>query len=296
MITSGFSLGFNGKSLLNNSKEMLWQRNIYQVTTSTDGHGSITASPMSGFSGTTVSLSNTPNANYGFKNYSLTGATLTGNQFIMNNDVTAMANFSALPEYTAKSVSNYYMSTNASAWFDSDVGNVNIREIKQALNYNLPYSTTAVTNTFYLMPTNSDAGTFVANSGLFEGYKKTYVAEYPGFYRYSGKYLNTSAFVSGITMTNVPWVHLNETATTRDIKLYASINGGPMKEFVTFENISPGTTQYLVNAVVGGTQDPTITVLKGNKINITIYCPDTAVSANVTNCMPHWYGTISGLK
>ena len=93
MITSGFSLSFNGKALLNNSKEMLWQRNIYQVTTSTDGHGTMTASPMSGFSGTNVTLSNTPNANYGFSGYSITGATLTGNQFTLNNDVTAMANF-----------------------------------------------------------------------------------------------------------------------------------------------------------------------------------------------------------
>lgn len=97
MITSGFSLAFNDKNLLENSKKMLWQRNIYQVTTSTDGHGSITASPMSGFSDTTVSLSNTPNPNYSFTGYSVTGATLTGNQFTLNNDVTAMANFSALP-------------------------------------------------------------------------------------------------------------------------------------------------------------------------------------------------------
>lgn len=93
MITSGFSLGFNGKALLNNSKEMLWQRDIYQVTTSTDGHGSITASPMSGYQGTTVSLSNTPNPNYSFTGYSVTGATLTGNQFTLNNDVTARAEF-----------------------------------------------------------------------------------------------------------------------------------------------------------------------------------------------------------
>jgi hypothetical protein len=49
MINSAFSLSFNGKALLNNSKEMLWERNIYQVTTSTDGHGSITATPMSGY-------------------------------------------------------------------------------------------------------------------------------------------------------------------------------------------------------------------------------------------------------
>lgn len=93
MITSSFSLAFNNKALLNNSKEMLWQRNIYQVTTSTDGHGSLTASPMSGFSGTQVTLSNTPNANYGFQGYSVTGATLTGNQFTLNNDVTAKATF-----------------------------------------------------------------------------------------------------------------------------------------------------------------------------------------------------------
>lgn len=39
MITSGFSLSFNGKTLLNNSKEMLWNRDIFTVTTSTDGHG-----------------------------------------------------------------------------------------------------------------------------------------------------------------------------------------------------------------------------------------------------------------
>ena len=97
MITSGFSLGFNGKALLNNSKEMLWQRNIYQVTTSTDGHGTMTASPMSGYSGTNVTLSNTPNVNYDFAGYSITGATLTGNQFTLNNDVTARAGFSAEP-------------------------------------------------------------------------------------------------------------------------------------------------------------------------------------------------------
>ena len=97
MIQSSYSLSFNNKALLNNSKEMLWQRNIYQVTTSTDGHGTMTASPMSGFTGTNVTLSNTPNANYGFSGYSITGATLTGNQFTLNNDVTARAGFSAEP-------------------------------------------------------------------------------------------------------------------------------------------------------------------------------------------------------
>lgn len=95
MITSGFSLAFNNKALLNNSNEMFWQRNIYQVTTSTNGNGTMTAAPMSGFSGTIVTLTNTPNANYNFAGYSITGATLTGNQFTLNNDVTAKANFNS---------------------------------------------------------------------------------------------------------------------------------------------------------------------------------------------------------
>ena len=95
MITSGFSLAFNNKTLLNGTNEMFWQRNIYQVTTSTNGNGTMTASPMSGFSGTNVTLSNTPNANYNFAGYSITGATLTGNQFTLNNDVTARANFNS---------------------------------------------------------------------------------------------------------------------------------------------------------------------------------------------------------
>ena len=76
---------------------------VYEVTTTTDGHGSITASPISGYSGTIVTLSNTPNTNYGFSGYSITGATLTGNQFTLNNDVTAKAWFSG---YTAINFGN----------------------------------------------------------------------------------------------------------------------------------------------------------------------------------------------
>ena len=94
MITSGFSLGFNGKALLNNSKEMLWERNIFTVTTSTDGHGTITASPMSGVSGTIVTLSNTPDTDYAFSSYDITGATLTGSNFkFTDSDVTVKAWF-----------------------------------------------------------------------------------------------------------------------------------------------------------------------------------------------------------
>ena len=296
MIQSSYSLAFNGKALLNNSKEMLWERSIYQVTTSTDGRGTMTASPMSGYQGTTVSLSNTPNANYSFTGYSVTGATLTGNQFTLNNDVTARAGFSALPEYTAKYVSNYYMSINASAGYASDVRKVKTREIVNALSFNLPYSTTAASNSFYILPTDNNWQTFDANTGLFQDYRATYISEYPGYYLYTGKYVNTSAFVSTIAITNIPWVHLNETATTRDIKLYASVNGSHMKEFVTFDAAEPGHTYYINNATIHYDFNPSTYISKGSRITVSVYCPDTAVSASVTNCMPYWNGTISGLK
>ena len=57
--------------------------------------GTITANPMSGYDGDVVTLSNTTASNYyTFSNYSLTGATLTGNQFAFTGtDVTAKANF-----------------------------------------------------------------------------------------------------------------------------------------------------------------------------------------------------------
>lgn len=93
MIKSAFSLTFNGKVLNNNQKDLDFDRTIYQVTTTTNGHGSINASPTSGIAGSQVTLSNTASAGYTFSGYSITGATLTGNKFTLNDDVTARANF-----------------------------------------------------------------------------------------------------------------------------------------------------------------------------------------------------------
>lgn len=141
MITSGFSLAFNGKALLNNSKEMLWQRNIYNVTTSTDGHGSITASPMSGYQGTTVSLSNTPDPNYNFAGYSVTGATLTGNQFTLNNDVTAHAGFALPPKqiYGSLTKHNSYLGT---VFTRTPIPTANVNNIYSYLTINGDITTT----------------------------------------------------------------------------------------------------------------------------------------------------------
>ena len=67
---------------------------IYQVTTS-GTHGTVTASPTEGTTGTEVTLSNTPDTHYHFGSYTLTGATLKNtNQFdIGNSDVSVVGNF-----------------------------------------------------------------------------------------------------------------------------------------------------------------------------------------------------------
>ena len=73
----------------------------YHVYTSAT-NGTITATPVSGISGTTVTLSNTPDTGYEFDSYSLTGATLYDtNKFdIDNSDVNVVGNFiAATPVY-----------------------------------------------------------------------------------------------------------------------------------------------------------------------------------------------------
>ena len=67
---------------------------IYQVYTS-GTHGSVTALPSSGISGTEVTLTNTPDTGYQFDSYTVNGATLkNANQFdIGNSDVYVQGNF-----------------------------------------------------------------------------------------------------------------------------------------------------------------------------------------------------------
>ena len=64
------------------------------VTVTQTSGGTVNASPTGGYDGTTIILSNTPNTNYTLRNYSITGATLTGNKFNLNgSNVTVKGNF-----------------------------------------------------------------------------------------------------------------------------------------------------------------------------------------------------------
>lgn len=64
------------------------------LTLQTDGHGTLTATTLSGLPGDTVTLTPTYNTYYRFNNYSVTGGTIAGNTFTFGNeDATAKANF-----------------------------------------------------------------------------------------------------------------------------------------------------------------------------------------------------------
>lgn len=91
-----------------------YSAHVYNVTLQNDGHGTIAADKTTGNLGDTITLSNSPNDGYNFSGYSITGATLTSNQFKFNtNDVTAKAWFTALPTYTLTLQNDGHGSINA---------------------------------------------------------------------------------------------------------------------------------------------------------------------------------------
>ena len=87
---------------------------VYEVTT--DGCSS---SPMSGYKGTEATLVDDPAWNEKFSSYSITGATLTGNNFILNNDVTAKANYE-----TAKNVTTVRCNSTKNSGFIGDTASL----------------------------------------------------------------------------------------------------------------------------------------------------------------------------
>lgn len=88
---------------------------IYNVSLIQDAHGTIAASPMSGHPNQTVTLSNTPATHYHFDSYSVSGATLTGNQFkLVDQDVTAKGTFVEDDKYNLTLQTNGYGTISAS--------------------------------------------------------------------------------------------------------------------------------------------------------------------------------------
>lgn len=80
---------------------------VYDVTLQTEGSGTLVANCAEGYNNTTVTLTATPEQDYMLSGYDITGATLTGDSFTLNNDVTAKAIFT---------VTGYIPSSTYRAW------------------------------------------------------------------------------------------------------------------------------------------------------------------------------------
>jgi len=76
--------------------------------------------PESGYKGTEATLVDEPAWNEKFSSYSITGATLTGNNFILNNDVTAQANYETAKNLTLQTDGHGTIAANKNSGFIGD--------------------------------------------------------------------------------------------------------------------------------------------------------------------------------
>lgn len=76
--------------------------------------------PESGYKGTEATLVDDPAWNEKFSSYSITGATLTGNNFILNNDVTAQAIYETAKNLTLQTDGHGSIAANKNSGFIGD--------------------------------------------------------------------------------------------------------------------------------------------------------------------------------
>ena len=88
---------------------------VYEVSTV-----DCAATQYSGYKGTEVTLVDEPAWNEKFSSYSITGATLTGNNFILNNDVTAQANYETAKNLTLQTDGHGTIAANKNSGFIGD--------------------------------------------------------------------------------------------------------------------------------------------------------------------------------
>lgn len=76
--------------------------------------------PESGYKGTEATLVDEPSWNEKFSSYSITGATLTGNNFVINNDVTAQAVYETAKNLTLQTDGHGTIAANRTSGFIGD--------------------------------------------------------------------------------------------------------------------------------------------------------------------------------
>lgn len=91
-------LTFGGMVITSNGDWLVYRKK-YRVYINSP-HGTVIATPKKGFPGTVVTLTNEPDLGYDFSSYTVQGATLSGNTFVIDHqDVYVTGNFS-LHDYT----------------------------------------------------------------------------------------------------------------------------------------------------------------------------------------------------
>lgn len=120
-ITGATLTGSNFKMGTSNvSARGSFSRNVHNLTLQTNGHGTISASNTTGYSGTQITLNNTPNEDYSFTRYDMTGATVTSDKFKFGTtDVTAKAVFTYIP-----TVSSYCYNTQNQVFGQYNIGSL----------------------------------------------------------------------------------------------------------------------------------------------------------------------------
>ena len=138
---------------------------IYTVTLDTVTHGSITASPMSGIAGTTITLTGTPDSGYELDYFTVNGVAIVGNTFTMPaENVTIGAVF--VEESLFKEVT-----IGGQVWADRnlsiDDGQGGITIVDGNYYYSVAAATRiAATFSGWRLPTKSDFVTLISYAGI----------------------------------------------------------------------------------------------------------------------------------
>lgn len=228
------------------------------VTVTQQTGGTVAASPTTGHDGDVVTLSNTANSHYTFGSYSVTGATLTGNQFKFNGgNATAKGTFIADPirTVTLQTTSGGTINANKLTGYDGDTITLTTATTAQHCHFG-SYSITGATltgNSFKLNGSNVTAKanyipemylqTVTASGYLKQNETTDYTVRFPGNgttwgatkgYVYGvitnssnnfPSYLKRTQNISGTNYTIVT------TSTNSNIKAY-SVNGTASMNFI----------------------------------------------------------------
>lgn len=252
------------------------------VTVNTAAGGNVVANPTTGYDGTVVTLSQTANAGYTFNNYSITGATLTGNQFKLTG-----SNVSVQPNYT-HNVYNLTLQTDghgklAAGKTTGYYNDTTTLTATPSSNYAFnSYSLTGgsiTNNTFKWGTSNATAkANFVESTPVVRSFSSNLLrmrAYGPGPYdwtsaKFNGNatvsaYVNKGGKLSGMNQTNQGWYGYNLEFTNygyRNIYIPTTANA------YASDNQTPW---YYFRFIYKGTAAPSITISNINRAGLVQY-------------------------